>query len=48
MNDVIDYEIYGFTRWDSTTWYPQENDYSGGGSKVYELKTASATSPTPR
>ena len=19
------------------TWYPQENDYSGGGSKVYEL-----------
>ena len=37
MNDVIDYEIYGFTRWDSTTWYPQENDYSGGGSKVYEL-----------
>lgn len=37
VNDVIDYEIYGFTRWDSTTWYPQENDYSGGGSKVYEL-----------
>lgn len=37
VNEVIDYEIYGFTRWDSATWYPQENDYRGGGSKVYEL-----------
>lgn len=37
VNDVIDYEMYGFGRWDSALWYPQESDYSGGTSTVYNL-----------
>ena len=39
VNDVIDYEIKGFTSMDSSIWYHEESDYSGGMSRVYELLT---------
>ena len=37
VDDVIDYEMYGYGRWDSNIWFPQESDYSGGFSTVYGL-----------
>lgn len=39
VNDIIDYEIKGFTSMDSSIWYHEESDYSGGMSRVYELLT---------
>ena len=39
VNDIIDYEVYGFSHMDSSIWYHEENDYSGGMSRVYELLT---------
>lgn len=37
VDDVIDYEMYGYGRWDSNIWFPQESDYGGGFSTVYGL-----------
>lgn len=39
VNDIIDYEVYGFSHMDASIWYHEENDYSGGMSRVYELLT---------
>ncbi len=39
VNDIIDYEVYGFSHMDSSIWYHEENDYSGGMSRIYELLT---------
>ena len=36
-NDVIDYEVNNFNRWDAPLWYPAESSYSGGKSVVYDL-----------
>lgn len=36
-NDVIDYEVNNFHHWDAPLWYPEETDYSGGNSVVYDL-----------
>lgn len=39
VDDVIDYELYGFGRWDSSVWLSnhEESDYNGGMSTVYNL-----------
>lgn len=36
-SDVIDYEVNNFHHWDAPLWYPEESDYSGGNSVVYDL-----------
>lgn len=36
-SDVIDYEVNNFTLWDASLWYPEETDYGGGNSVVYDL-----------
>ena len=35
VDEVIDYEVNMFDKADSSLWYPEESDYSGGTSLVY-------------
>ena len=43
-NDVIDYEVNNFYKWDASLWYPNPyaggSDYTGGESSVYKLLNA--------
>ena len=37
VNDVIDYEVANFSKWDASFSYPEEMTYRGGQSAVYTL-----------
>ena len=36
-DDVIDYEVANFTKWDASSSYPEEMSYRGGNSSVYSI-----------